>query len=116
MKQVPAANPGHESSDPSLRLVGIIAAVLALGVATVLLVSYGIFTAGESSRSLAPGLGRQGVFQNGPETRTGIEQDWIELDAETRRNLYTYGWVDRPSGVVRIPVQRAMDLMAEKRP
>ncbi len=32
---------------------------------------------------------------------------------ETRRTLETYGWVDRDRGIVRIPVRRAMELLAE---
>jgi len=28
--------------------------------------------------------------------------------------LSTYGWVDRPAGVVRIPIERAMSLLAER--
>jgi hypothetical protein len=31
-----------------------------------------------------------------------------------KRQLETYGWVNRPAGVVRIPVERAMDLILER--
>jgi hypothetical protein len=116
MKPETPANPGHESTDASLRLIGILAASLALGIATVFLVSYGIFAAGRGARPLAPALGRPAAFQNGPDERTSTEQAWQEIDAQTRRNLDTYGWVDRPAGVVRIPIGRAMDLLAQPPP
>lgn len=35
------------------------------------------------------------------------------LDAENR-TLTTYGWVDKHNGVVRIPIDRAMDLLLER--
>jgi len=35
------------------------------------------------------------------------------LDAENRI-LTTYGWVDKQNGVVRIPIDRAMDLLLER--
>jgi hypothetical protein len=116
MKPETPSNPGHESSDASLRLIGILAASLALGIGTVFLVSYGIFASGRGARALAPGLGRSAAFQDGPDERTSTEQAWRELDAETQRNLDTYGWVDRPAGVVRIPIDRAMDLLAQPSP
>ena len=28
--------------------------------------------------------------------------------------LYSYGWVDRNAGIVRLPIQRAMELLAER--
>jgi hypothetical protein len=116
MKPPPPPNPGHEGSDASLRLIGILAAALALGVGVVLLAGYGIFSAGRSSRELAPGLGRAAAFQSGPEERTSTEQAWVEIAAETRRNLHTYGWVDRSAGVVRIPIDRAMAILEEPKP
>jgi hypothetical protein len=116
MKPASRPNPGHESSDASLRLIGILAASLALGIGAVLLVSYGFFASGRSTRTLAPGLGRPAAFQNGPEERTSTQQAWQEIGAETQRNLHTYGWIDRPAGVVRIPIQRAMDIVAGPQP
>jgi hypothetical protein len=116
MKPPAPSNPGHESTDASLRLIGILAASLALGIGTVFLVAYGIFSAGRGARPLAPSLGRSATFQNGPDVRTSTEQAWQEIDADTRRNLETYGWIDRPAGVVRIPIDRAMDLLAPPPP
>ena len=34
--------------------------------------------------------------------------------AEEDALLTTYGWVDKPAGVVRIPIERAMGLMVER--
>lgn len=33
---------------------------------------------------------------------------------EEERTLYSYGWVDEKTGTVRIPIERAMDLIAQR--
>ena len=43
------------------------------------------------------------------EKRTLQEQQAFE-----REQLSTYAWLDKPAGVVRLPVARAMDLVAER--
>jgi hypothetical protein len=37
-----------------------------------------------------------------------------KLETAERRQLESYGWVDRPAGVARIPVTRAMQLLVER--
>jgi hypothetical protein len=36
------------------------------------------------------------------------------LRAEEDSQLSSYAWVDKPAGIVRIPIDRAMDLMVER--
>jgi hypothetical protein len=38
----------------------------------------------------------------------------LELQAEQRRRLESYGWVDRSTGVARIPIERAIELASER--
>jgi hypothetical protein len=40
-----------------------------------------------------------------PRLRMQAEEDWV---------LQNYGWVDEKAGMVRIPIDRAMDLLAER--
>jgi hypothetical protein len=51
-----------------------------------------------------------------PEPRLEIDPaaDLANLRAQEDARLETYGWVDKPTGTVRIPIERAMDLMAER--
>lgn len=42
------------------------------------------------------------------------EQKLAELQAEGKKNLNTYDWVDQKKGVVRIPIERAMKLLARE--
>lgn len=36
------------------------------------------------------------------------------LRAEENARLTSYGWVDKPAGIVRIPIDRAIELMVER--
>lgn len=50
----------------------------------------------------------------GPLLQVNPEEDLRAMTAEDAANLNTYGWIDRPAGVVRVPIARAMDLIAER--
>lgn len=56
-----------------------------------------------------------------PQTIEGLSQTLIDHDDTTatqrqddERRLASYGWVDRSKGVIRIPITRAMELVAEE--
>jgi len=100
----------HERTDASPRLAAIIAAAVALGLGLCLLAARGIIGAG--SHAGAPRLGPAGLFTHGPAERTGIEEEWPKISAETREHLESYGWIDRPAGIVRIPIEQAMVRLA----
>jgi hypothetical protein len=101
----------HEPTDARPRLVGILAGAIALGVAGSLLAAWGFLASGHP-RSEAPALGASGLFAHGPEERTSLAAEWPAIDAENREHLETYGWIDRPAGVVRIPIGQAMERLA----
>ena len=42
------------------------------------------------------------------------DQGFAEHDAASRQRLSTYGWVDRATGVVRIPIEHAVEIALEK--
>lgn len=41
-------------------------------------------------------------------------RDFVSFQRQQQSELNTYGWIDREHGVVRIPVERAMELLAER--
>lgn len=49
-----------------------------------------------------------------PRLQTHPLKDLADLRAAEKDVLESYGWVDRGAGVVRIPVQRALELTAER--
>ena len=49
-----------------------------------------------------------------PEAKTP-QQKLAETQAAARDELTTYGWVDRPQGVVRVPVEQAVEMVLRER-
>ena len=49
-----------------------------------------------------------------PRLQVAPARDWHELHASEDEMLSSYSWVDKQAGVVRIPISRAMDLLAQR--
>lgn len=49
-----------------------------------------------------------------PAQQISPEEDLKEFRATQEKLLCSYGWVDREKGIVRIPVERAMDLVIQE--
>lgn len=100
-------DPPYEERDVqiSATLVGI--AVFFAGIAVCLLVSAGLYGGWEGRRRMA---GPESSFHHGPDEVSDIERDWRAQAAAVQEHLENYGWVDRPGGWVRIPIERAMEL------
>lgn len=115
-----AGPPGHETSDVSIR--GIVRFGIGLGVATVLTAAgmwmfFRVLERRERRVDVPiPAMVAEGLRRTPPEPR--LEPNPLEprrrMQAREDATLTTYGWVDRGAGVARIPIGRAMDLLAEK--
>jgi hypothetical protein len=104
----PAA--GYERSDAQVRFVLIAAGILGSGIIFSLLLAGLLFL---RVRNSAGSRGPERSFRHGPAVESDIVRDWRAQDEAVRRHLENYDWVDHQAGLVRIPVQRAMDLMAQ---
>jgi hypothetical protein len=51
-----------------------------------------------------------------PEPRLEVspQQDLRQMRAAEMALLHSYGWVDRQAGIVRIPIERAIDILAAR--
>ena len=98
------ARPRHEDTDARPRVVLAIAGVLAFLIAAGLLVGRGYV---RSHGTVPTAVG----FQHGPEERTSVDQAWADYQRNTRAHLSGYGWIDRRAGTVRVPLDRAIDLV-----
>ena len=110
----------HELTDvrvPPIVVAGIGLGVV-LGIALVviqLLFNYFAVREGRHSPStnpLAGAYGRQAPPE--PRLQTAPLGDLATLRASEDARLHGYAWVDREAGVVRIPIERAIDLLAER--
>jgi hypothetical protein len=50
----------------------------------------------------------------GPRLQPTPPRDMDELRVRDREALTTYGWVDKPSGIAHIPVDRAIQILADQ--
>jgi len=63
-------------------------------------------------RHIAPGY-PQSAFPN-PKLEEDERGQLNVIHLEEEKTLYSYGWVDEKAGTVRIPIDRAMDLLVER--
>jgi hypothetical protein len=108
----------HEAQDLSIRAIVIFAAALAAfgAVSHVLLVAlFDRYRVGEERRDTPPPPLRESrVTPPPPRLQENPGVDLREFRRREDEILRTYGWVDRNHGVLRIPIDRAMKLIAER--
>jgi len=109
---------GHETRDAGVRAILISGAALALVVAIVGALMYGAFLYLLSHRAVVlqtnPMAAGQSVIPPGPRVEEHPALGLQELHTQEDRALTTYGWADKKSGVVRIPLDRAMELQLQR--
>ena len=114
------AGVGHEERDVTFPPVVIgLVGLAVLGIVSALLM-FGFFQLlGSQQARLSPppsDLAQRYGRQEPPAPRLQPDpvQDLKDMRAEENALLTTYGWVDRSAGVVRVPVQRAMELLVRR--
>ena len=65
-------------------------------------------------QQVAPGVTRTGPEFPEPRLQVSPPLDLRELRAKEQAELNSYGWVDKKSGVVRIPIEKAMEMVLQK--
>ena len=113
-------NRGYETRDVDFRRVlsagfGLAVVVAVFFVLMWVLYSYLLDRAASSSapaHRLAAEQARTGP--PGPRLQNDPLNEWTIFQAENQRILSTYGWVDSDAGVVRIPIDKAMELALKR--
>jgi len=110
---------GHETDAGDVRAIGLTGLALASGIVIVFFIVYGIFQYLAHHPILitpANPLAETGQQQFPPAPR--IEEhpalEVRELHSQEDRILSTYGWTDKSAGIVRIPIDRAIELQLER--
>jgi hypothetical protein len=116
--QAEARGEGHERKDADVTSIALVGLALLL---VILLVQLTVWMTvrhlhleraakdhgGESTAQSA------GLFP-GPRLQIDPGVDLATMRVRDARELNTYGWIDRQAGLVRIPIERAMQLIAER--
>jgi len=109
---------GHEHRDVNLRAVMIFGLGLTLLVVITYFVLLGMFTYLERRQKASDQS--HSIFVNTPtlppEPRLQVTpaQDLKQVRADEEKILSTSGWIDRDAGIVRIPIQHSMELIAKR--
>ena len=111
---------GHEESDINVWAVGKFAVALVLVAVAALFLLFGLFRY-LLSREGGPPVGRSQVAATQPakafpqpQVEANERQDLKSIRAAEDQVLNGYAWMDPEKGVVRIPISRAIDLLAER--
>jgi len=108
---------GHETRDVSFRAIvwGTIGVGILIGFTVAAMYGLLAFFAQREARLSPPASPLARTYGRheppAPRLQTHPIRDLEALRAEESRLLDGYAWVDREGGTVRIPIERAMDLM-----
>ena len=110
------ASAGYEKRDASIRGLIQFAFWMALVIVATLVAMHFAFDAFKKATPLGPTMSpmvKQGarMIPPAPLLQAHPHQELEDYCQAQQQQVTTYGWVDQPSGVVRIPIDRAMDLI-----
>ncbi len=115
----PEGEPGHEASE-GLSMRGILGfavglVVLWLAVQLGLVRVMGHYSARETSNlKTRPPMMATPLEINGPKLQGAPARDRVHEQEIQLKHINGYGWIDRQAGIVHIPIDRAMDILAER--
>jgi hypothetical protein len=109
---------GHERRDFNMRVIVLFGASLVVLLAGSLALMAWLF----ALFNVTPkGYGARGApvavtppSPPGPRLQASPARDMQDMLQTENARLYSYGWVDRPAGMVRIPIDRAMEVVVQQ--
>jgi hypothetical protein len=109
-------SPGHEERDIQLRPLIISGVSLALLAGLTLLTMWLLFDyfAARQARFEIPPPLQEPQIPPEPRLQVSPTHDWRGMLAAEMATLHSYGWVDPQAGIVRIPIERAIEILAER--
>jgi hypothetical protein len=113
----PAASPRYETSDADVRGVFTFLVVLSLVLIFTALLSWGMFkyfSTSQANRVPASPFAGARQLPAGPQLQVNPRQDLLRFRAEQEHALESYSWENRDDGTVRVPIERAMELLLQK--
>lgn len=109
---------GHELSDLSPKRISLFGVGLAALVIVSLVVVYGMLVwlrRGAAERAERPvSLSVTSEPRPGPELAVDAGQSLKTMRQQEENRLKSYGWIDEEHGIVHIPIDRAIEMLAKK--
>jgi hypothetical protein len=109
---------GYEQRDANVRMIVWFAAGLIISAVVIHLAIAGLYKVFEKQYPSPDAPSRIALdpkpIAPAPQLQTNAQVDLAKYEDEENKKLNSYGWVDRNAGVIRIPIDRAMDLVAQR--
>jgi hypothetical protein len=113
-----AENVKYETQDFTPRGVRWFTAVLAVLAVMVLALMGGLLWVLSDGRTPGQGIVTPGVpapnMSPAPDLQVASSLDYQEMRAAEEAQLHSYRWVDREAGIAAIPIERAMEILAQR--
>jgi hypothetical protein len=108
------AGPGHETSDVNIWAIGKFG--LALVILTILSIGLliGVFRFFQTREATNAGIVDPTKLFPSPQLESSEPKNLGQYREEEQKLLTTYGWVDQQKGVVRVPIDQAIDMLAQR--
>jgi len=103
----------HEGSDVSTKGIAIFAMILAAIIIGTMIIAAGFFRFMQNQPAYKDERAPEAIDRaqhEAPLLQTKPAQELAEHRAHEEKILNSYGWINREAGIVRIPIERAMDL------
>jgi len=111
------ASPSYETRDANVRGVIGFLVVLSLVLVFTAIVCWGMFkyfSASQASREPASPFSEVRQLPTGPRLQVNPRQDFLRFSAEQEHALESYSWENREEGTVRVPIERAMEMLLKQ--
>src|SRR5713226_8902374 len=117
IQSTPAASPSYETRDANVRGVFGFLVVLSMVLVFTALLCWGMFkyfSAIQANRTPASPFAETRQLPTGPQLQVNPRQDLLRFRAEQEHALESYSWENRDDGTVRVPIERAMEMLLQK--
>src|SRR2546425_12566777 len=117
MDKSQGTTPAYETRDADVRVVFRFLVVLGLALVFTLVLCWGLFryfSATEAEPNPASPFAGTRQLPSGPQLQVNPREDWLKFHAAQQQALESYAWENRQTGTVRVPIERAMELLLER--
>lgn len=113
----PASSPGYETRDANVRAV--FGFLVILGVVLVLsaIVCWGLFnhySVKDANRTPLSPFSATRQLPTGPQLQVNPRQELLTFRSRQEQSLESYSWESREDGTVRVPIERAMEMLLKQ--
>ena len=113
----PSSSPGYETRDADVRAIIGYLVILSIVLVLTAIVCWGMFkyfSAGHTNGTSASPFAGTRQLPTGPQLQVNPRQDLLRFRAEQEHSLESYSWENRDDGTVRVPIERAMDMLLKQ--